>query len=227
LTDIAVVLYIAEMRYHSGSADVVSEPYEPFANVAFRNAIQQRFEVPTLAALLRLPTGGDLLEVGCGRGVAFGPLSATCNPASLTAIDVDAALVAEARAAVVATGIDASVFAADVRSLPFPADSFDLVVDFGTCYHIADPECALVEISRVLRPGGLFVHESVVAQLVSHPHRFRGRGLPWTAVPELRPTASAIFWASRRKARVLRGRPDAKSGVSRSAERSRLVGSRA
>lgn len=175
-----------------------AEAYEPFPNVAGRNAIQERFEIPTLARLLRLPAGGDLLEVGCGRGVALAPLAAACRPSSLTAIDVDPELAAEARSTAAAAGLDADLRQADVRALPFADASFDLVVDFGTCYHIARPDRALGELERVLRPGGLLVHETPLAQLCSHPTRFRG-GLPWASVPRLAPCRSAVFWAARRK----------------------------
>lgn len=174
------------------------EAYEPFPNVAGRNAIQERFEVPTLARLLRLPAGGDLLEVGCGRGVALAPLAAACRPSSLTAIDIDAALVSEARRTAEAAALEADVRRADVRDLPFADASFDLVVDFGTCYHIARPELGLAELERVLRSGGLLVHETPLAQLCSHPARFRG-GLPWSSAPGLAPFRSALFWSVRRK----------------------------
>ncbi len=48
----------------------------------------------------------------------------------------------------------------DVRSLPFGAGSFDVVVSLSTLDHFekaADLDHALAEISRVLRPGGLLI----------------------------------------------------------------------
>jgi ubiquinone/menaquinone biosynthesis C-methylase UbiE len=187
------------MRYGVGSVEALVEPYEPFANVVLRNTIQQRFEIPTLARLLGLPKGGEILEVGCGRGVAFAPLVEHCAPASLTAIDIDPALVAEARGFASGAALDVDVLEADVRELPFPANSFDLVVDFGTCYHVAQPDRALREISRILRRGGLLVHETSLAQLCSHPDRFCGRSLPWAAARELVPRRKVVFWATREK----------------------------
>jgi hypothetical protein len=50
-----------------------------------------------------------------------------------------------------------------------------------------------------LRPGGLFVCETVSSQLLSHPLRTRGRRLPWASVPELRLERQAILWKSRAK----------------------------
>ena len=38
-----------------------------------------------------------------------------------------------------------------MRVLPFPEASFDLVVDFGTCYHVSRRALALREITRVRR----------------------------------------------------------------------------
>jgi hypothetical protein len=48
------------------------------------------------------------------------------------------------------------------------------VFDFGTCYHISEPAAALSEIERVLAPGGRFVTETRLNQLVSHPVRSWG-----------------------------------------------------
>ena len=87
---------------------------------------------------------------------------------------------------------------ADVREMPFPDRSFDLVVDFGVCYHIGHPEDALVEIGRVLDTTGTFVYETPVAQVLAHPYAGRQR-LPWEEEPALTPHRSQLLWASRKK----------------------------
>jgi ubiquinone/menaquinone biosynthesis C-methylase UbiE len=160
-----------------------------------RNAVQARFEVPTLVRMLQLPQGGDILEIGCGRGIALEPLAELLRPRSLTGLDIDMELLVEARAA----SATATLVHGDIRRLPFVQDSFDLIVDFGTCYHVADAEAALSGIERVLRPGGFFVHETPVAQLCAHPVRTSRRSLPWNSAPSLRPSRNALFWAARRK----------------------------
>jgi SAM-dependent methyltransferase len=43
---------------------------------------------------------------------------------------------------------------ADIRELPFPADSFDVVYTMGTIEHIDEYRQAIQEVHRVLRPGG-------------------------------------------------------------------------
>jgi SAM-dependent methyltransferase len=86
-----------------------------------------------------------------------------------------------------------------MRAMPFEDAAFDAVIDFGTCYHVAQPAQAVREIARVLCDGGVFVHESPVAQLTAHPLRTRGRSLPWWAAPKLHRIANAGFWSKRVK----------------------------
>jgi ubiquinone/menaquinone biosynthesis C-methylase UbiE len=174
--------------------------YEPFPNIERRNLLQERLEVPALIRALRLPRGARILEVGCGRGVALVPLAEIAEPRELAGLDVDPALLAEARKRVWRRGVTAELVHGDVRALPFPDDAFDIVVDFGTCWHIADPERALREIARVLAPGGRFVHETVVSQRLAHPVRSRRGTLPWGAAPQLHRERTAVLWSSRRAA---------------------------
>ncbi|HET7189474.1 MAG TPA: methyltransferase domain-containing protein [Gemmatimonadaceae bacterium] len=185
-------------------ADVADqEEYRSFGNMESRNGLQERFEIPLLVRALRLPQGGRVLEVGCGRGVALPVLAERLRPASLVGVDVDRSLVEVARQRVVRTGTRAEVQVADVRALPFEDGSFDLVIDFGTCYHVsggvAGRSTALREIGRVLRAGGLFVHETPVAQMLAHPVRSFGRRLPWAEVALLTSERRAVLWSARRR----------------------------
>jgi ubiquinone/menaquinone biosynthesis C-methylase UbiE len=144
-----------------------------------------------------------VLEIGCGRGVALPELARRLGPDELVGVDVDAALLAEARDRVREARIAATLVEGDVRDLPFETGRFDLVVDFGTCYHAADSlagrRAALREVARVLRKGGLFVHETRVAQRLAHPVRSRGRSLRWEGAPTLVAHRSAVLWAVRRQ----------------------------
>lgn len=175
------------------------EEYRSFQVFTHRNAIQRYFEVPTLARALRLPRGARILEVGCGPGNALGALENECEPSMLVGLDLDRTLLGEARAAVERNAVRATLVLGDIRRLPFQTESFDVVVDFGTCYHIADPELALREIERVLVRGGLFVHETPLAQLAAHPVRSFGRVLPWRSATRLRRDRTALLWSSRVK----------------------------
>jgi ubiquinone/menaquinone biosynthesis C-methylase UbiE len=125
------------------------------------------------------------------------------EPVELVGLDVDGDLLAHAGQRLRNTATEATLLEGDVNDLPFEAARFDLVIDFGTCYHVSDTmdgrRAALHEVARVLRLGGLFVHETRVAQCLAHPLRSFGRTLPWWAVPSLVPDRSAVLWAARRK----------------------------
>lgn len=171
--------------------------YRAFRDQGRRNLMQQFLEVPAMIRALSLPKGGRILEVGCGRGIALPAIARALRPSRLMGIDLDPGLLGLAEARSIATGVAAEFRRADVRALPFPDSSFDLVIDFGTCYHIARAAQALAEIARVLAPGGVFVEETPVSQLLSHPIRAFGRRLPWTDTRHLAPHRWGLLWSSR------------------------------
>jgi ubiquinone/menaquinone biosynthesis C-methylase UbiE len=174
-------------------------PYEPFSNQEYRNVVQTHVEIPALLTLLPIPSGSRILEIGCGRGVAIPRIARLCRPRLLVGVDISPELIGMARRRVVDLQVAAALFVADARALPFATGSFDVVLDFGTCYHIDRPEQALREISRVLSAGGRFIHESPLAQRIAHPFRTSGHPLPWSTSPDLSAERSAVLWAARRK----------------------------
>lgn len=181
-----------------------AEEYTAFGNMESRNGLQARLEIPLMLRALALPRGARMLEVGCGRGVALPEFARRLAPAALVGVDIDPALVAAARRRVADHDVTATVVEGDVRDLPFADASFDVVVDFGTCYHVSGgrhgAHAALEQVARVLRPGGLFVHETPLAQHLAHPIRSFARTLPWREVPVLVRDRVAGLWATRRRA---------------------------
>ncbi len=173
--------------------------YRPFPNEEGRNSRQGSLEIPLMVRALGLPMGGRVLEVGCGRGVALPVLARLLRPSRLVGLDPETEFLAEAQSRLGDAGIAAELVPGDVRRMPFPDAAFDLVVDFGTCYHIARAETALAEITRVLADGGLFVHETPVSQLLSHPVRSFGRRIPWPLAPLLERQRTALLWCARRR----------------------------
>jgi SAM-dependent methyltransferase len=80
---------------------------------------------------------------------------AAARGARVFGVDLSSPIVGQARAAFGPAPLQASV--ADVRRLPFGDDSFDAIYSMGTIEHFAESEAALVEMIRVLRPGGRIV----------------------------------------------------------------------
>jgi 2-polyprenyl-6-hydroxyphenyl methylase/3-demethylubiquinone-9 3-methyltransferase len=89
-----------------------------------------------------------LLDVGCGSGYHLARLRRRGYDA--VGLDGSAAMLVQARAH--APGLP--VVIGDVESLPFPAQSFDVVVCIEVLRYLRDTATCINEIARVLRPGG-------------------------------------------------------------------------
>jgi ubiquinone/menaquinone biosynthesis C-methylase UbiE len=111
-------------------------------------------------------------------------------------LDIDADVLELARERLDARGVEATLVAGDVRAMPFADAEFDVVVDFGTAYHVNGSDRALAEVARVIRPGGIFVCESRVAQRLAHPMRGGRRSLPWSAAASLDLRRRAGLWSA-------------------------------
>jgi methionine biosynthesis protein MetW len=93
----------------------------------------------------------EVLDFGCGDGVTVGTWLAA-HAARYVGVDISSAAITEARA----LGLDVRLLPADGR-LPFADASFDLVTCLEVLEHMFDPQSALVELRRVLRPEGAIV----------------------------------------------------------------------
>jgi ubiquinone/menaquinone biosynthesis C-methylase UbiE len=97
---------------------------------------------------------GAVLEIGFGTGLNLEHYPA--GVASLTIIDAAELLPERVNARIAAAPFPVTRAQLDAERLPFPDRSFDAVVSTWTLCSIPDPEAALREIRRVLRPEGTF-----------------------------------------------------------------------
>lgn len=134
----------------------------------------------------------DILETAAGTGLATAAILDLLPDASLTATDLNQAMIDVAEQRIASGNVRFS--AADAQSLPFADDSFDAVVmQFGMMF-LPDRAAGYREARRVLRPGGHFVfnvwdridknpvgqavHDAVAALFPDDPPSFFTR-VPW------------------------------------------------
>lgn len=102
--------------------------------------------------LLHLPGRGRVLEVGCGSG-RFLRAVAALRP-GLVPVGCDLSRTALARLAVEAPQVETRPVESRGR-LPAEDAEFDAVLALDVLEHLADPDAMLVEMRRVLAPGGV------------------------------------------------------------------------
>jgi ubiquinone/menaquinone biosynthesis C-methylase UbiE len=138
-------------------------------NNPLRAAVQRHFEARRLLHMGGPLHGGRALEVGCGRGVGADLILGSFGAATVDAFDLDPRMVARARKRLRAHGPRVRLWVGDATAIPVPDASYDAVFDFGIIHHVPEWRSALVQIRRVLRPGGRFYAEEVLRPLIVHP----------------------------------------------------------
>jgi ubiquinone/menaquinone biosynthesis C-methylase UbiE len=110
---------------------------------------------------------GDVLEIGVGSGAN---LPYYYQARTVQAIEPDGARYRQALKMARHAPAPVALQQAAAEALPYPLHSFDHVVSSLVFCSVADPNLALAEIDRVLRPGGLL-------HMVEHVHPTN----PWLA----------------------------------------------
>jgi SAM-dependent methyltransferase len=110
-----------------------------------------------------LGPGSELLDVGCGSGLAM--VIAAQRGAVPSGIDISPGLLGVARERLP----QADLREGDMEELPFDDAAFDAAIGINAFQFAGDPRRALAEAARVLRPGG-----RLVASLFAAPERSQG-----------------------------------------------------
>jgi arsenite methyltransferase len=104
-------------------------------------------------AQIALPECARVLEIGCGNGATTKLIMQHVRPAQLVGIDPSSVFIDMARETL--AGEPRISFAYGDAAATAQADSFfDLVIAHTVYSHLVDPEAALAEARRVLKPGG-------------------------------------------------------------------------
>ncbi len=101
--------------------------------------------------------GGRLLEVPVGTGVLTMPVYRTLPEADITCLDYSPDMMSAAQKRAERLSIPNVRFQqCDVGALPFPDESFDVVLSLNGFHAFPDKEAAYAETCRVLKKGGTF-----------------------------------------------------------------------
>jgi 2-polyprenyl-6-hydroxyphenyl methylase/3-demethylubiquinone-9 3-methyltransferase len=98
------------------------------------------------------PGPHDVLDVGCGAGFLTNPLAQAGH--NVSGLDAAHEALSVARAHDLTGRVDYRQ--GDALSMPYSDASFDVVAAMDFLEHVEQPERAIGEMARVLRPGGLF-----------------------------------------------------------------------
>ena len=123
----------------------------------FREALTKR--------LGKDPRGLRVLDVGCGGGLLSEEFAALgCD---VTGIDLSLPTLAAASRHAMASGLSIRYLEGSAEQLAFESGTFDVVCCCDVLEHVDSPDAVIGEISRVLKPGGLFFFDTINRTLKS------------------------------------------------------------
>jgi phosphatidylethanolamine/phosphatidyl-N-methylethanolamine N-methyltransferase len=133
-----------------GAVERAYDRWAPVYDLVF-GPVFERGRRAAIAAAERI--GGRIIEVGIGTGISLPEYSRRNR---IVGVDISEAMLEKARERVAELGLDhvEALEVMDAECLNFPDDSFDVVVAQYVVTAVPNPEAALDEFLRVLRPGG-------------------------------------------------------------------------
>lgn len=107
--------------------------------------------------LAKLQPGDAILDVGCGTGkLIFVAEKVVGLAGTAVGLDVEAGMIAQAKASVAKAHSRATFDVASITQIPYPDNSFDVVTSSLVYHHLSQTEkvTGLQEVVRVLKPNG-------------------------------------------------------------------------
>ncbi len=142
-----------------------TDQYRNADNLNARIAIHERFSTNPQGwfpwvwdVLSALPAEAKVLELGCGSGAMWMACPERIPAGwSITLSDFSAGMLDSAWRNLVTLGRGFKFEQIDAQSIPYPDETFDIVIANSMLYHVPDRPKTLTEIRRILRPGGILV----------------------------------------------------------------------
>ncbi|WP_336001166.1 class I SAM-dependent methyltransferase [Halorientalis halophila] len=134
----------------------VREEFDEWASEGRDKGMEERHWHTAKHALARVPvrSGDTVLDLGCGSGYAGRALRDTADAGRVYGLDAAPEMARNARSYTDDPAI--TYLVGDFEHLPFDDDAIDHCFSMEAFYYASDPDAALRELRRVLRPGGTF-----------------------------------------------------------------------
>jgi ubiquinone/menaquinone biosynthesis C-methylase UbiE len=142
-------------RHYNERVPTITEEFElwgPF----HQHRHEMRYDLVADAVREHLPRRGRVLDVGCGSALVAERLADV--DATYVGLDFPDHHIRFAKSSMrERRALRTEWVRGDGEALPFPPASFDVVVMTEVIEHLLRPERAVWEVSRVLKPGGVYV----------------------------------------------------------------------
>jgi len=141
------------------------EQYRDTSNLDARIELHRRFSTNPYGwfpwifdTLETLPNPARVLELGCGPGYMWKEcVDRIPSGWNITLSDLSDGMLDAALRNLVVTGRAFKFEQIDAQFIPYPDETFDIVIANFMLYHVPDRQKALQEIHRVLKSGGYFI----------------------------------------------------------------------
>lgn len=144
------------------------EQYENASNLRARIRIHELYSTNKTGWMewffkqLDIPDTSSILELGCGDASLWSKnFDNIPNGWNITLTDFSLGMLKDAKKNLDDKAKRFNFKIVDAHSIPFEAESFDVVIANHMLYHLSDIDTALSEIYRVLKPGGYFFASTV------------------------------------------------------------------
>jgi len=127
----------------------------------------------------------SVLDAGCGDGLYLEAIGA-CDeaPDRIVGCDISERILETAWATAKRSGVEPELARANIETLPFRDEEFDLVLCTQVIEHLLDPAAGVLELARVLKPRGTLVittdnAHNLVTRTLNAPRDVAVRALGW------------------------------------------------
>ncbi len=152
---------------YNAAGDIWRQPDSPLCLIqsSVNPARVVYFKRKLFGELKMKPQGKTALDVGCGGGILCEEIARLGF--AVTGIDPSAHSLQTAAGHAQAGGLQIAFEQGSGEAIPFRDDSFDIVFCCDVLEHVRDAAKVIAEISRVLKPGGVFFYDTLNRTFVS------------------------------------------------------------